>query len=102
MVENPIQIVREAEAKAEDTAREAAAKAAEILDSANRKAQEIEGTAGDGARDKAAAQVAAAHEESQKALQAAMGSLDAEMEELAAKARANQTGAVRTILEALV
>lgn len=102
MAANAIESVREAETKAEEILREAASKAAKLVDDAQTEALRTENTTGDAARAKAAEQVAAAHQQSQKELEQAMADLNGEMDELSAKARANQSQAVRAVLEALV
>lgn len=101
MAENSIDLVRKAEAEAEEVLREASRKAAQIVDEAQKRAVQLDNDAEDAAREKAAGNVANAHGASQKALEAAMADLDGEMAALAEKAHANQGEAVKMILNAL-
>lgn len=99
---NVIETVRGAEALAEDVTRTAAVQAAQLLDEAQNEAIRLQHKAEDDARALAAGKLAAAHEESRKELEAAMGELDSEMQALCERARQNQGQAVRMILEMLV
>ncbi len=101
MAENSIDMVRRAEAEAEEAARAAAAQARQMVDDAHAEATQLVRETEDNARGKAAARLAAAHEESRKALDADMGSLDAQMGDLAEKARQNQGEAVNAVLAML-
>lgn len=101
MAENSIDLVRAAEAEAEQIARDAAQQSAEILNSARREAAELAARAGDAALADAERQVAAAHAASQTALDEALQGLTAEMDALAGKARAAQPKAQQMILDAL-
>jgi cell division protein FtsB len=71
------------------------------VDDAREEAVRLVHGAEDSARDGAAARVAAAHEDSRKALEADMGSLSAELDALAEKARQNQDSAVNAVLAML-
>ena len=102
LADNTIDLVRKAEADAENTARDASIQAGRIVDEANTEAVKLANSAEDAARDKAAADVAAAHQAGASALEAAMASLDGDMKALAEKARAKQPEAIKQILDALV
>lgn len=101
MADNSIDMVREAEVKADETLREASQRAAQIVDEAYAKAVEIANTAEDEARAQAASQVAAAHEENKKILEQAIGELGGEIEDFKAKARENQVQAVMAVLRSI-
>lgn len=101
MADHSIELVREAELKAEETLRAATQQAAQIVDEAYEKAVQQENAAEDEANNTALEQVAAAHKNSQKTLEQAMTDLNGEMEALADKARQNQVQAVMSILRAM-
>lgn len=101
MAENPIDLVRSAEAEAEAEVREAQRKAGQIVDEAHADAAAKALSAEDAARKAAADKVAAAHAASQKTLEDAMGALAGEMNTLKEGARARQPQAVKMILEKL-
>lgn len=102
MAKNSIEAVREAESKAEEITRAAAQESAVIVDEAQNKAILMENEAEDAARGKAADNIAAAHKESQKALEDSMEALNGEMQALCNNARKHQSDAIKMILASLV
>ncbi len=102
MAENSIDLVRKAEQEAEEAHRTALRRAQEIAEEAKKEAARIAADADDAARASAAAGVEKAQAESTKELAEAGSGLDAEMEQLAARAREKQPEAVEMILGALV
>lgn len=102
MAENAIDLVRAAEAEAEQIARDATQQSTEILSTAEAEAARIAAQTEDTARTQAEKQVADAHAASQKMLDEALLGLSDEMDALAQKARAAQPKAVQMILDTMV
>lgn len=98
MAENTIERVRQAEVDAEAKTRDAAQEAGRILDEARTEAKAMLNRAEDSAADKAAAEVAAAHESSKGMLEAYMEALSGDMEGLVASAREKQPEAIKKLL----
>lgn len=101
MAENAIDKVRAAEAQSEEKLREAAVAAQKVVDNAHIEAAQRAKEAQQKAKVDAAAALAAAQAGTEEALRAEQASLDAEMDELAKKARSRQSDAVRLILDSL-
>ena len=102
MAENSIELVRSAEAEAEEVARKAAVQAGEILKEAQDEAEHLMLRAEDEAANNTAAALNAARAGGQTDLKKAETGLFGELEDLAAKARKSQEKAVQLIVESLV
>ena len=102
MAENSIELVRGAEAEAEEVARKAAVQAGEIIKEAQEEAEKLILRTEDEATNNTANELNAARAVGQANLEKAQTGLSGELDDLAAKARKSQGKAVQLIVESLV